>query len=254
MPAVPPVRLAVVVPAHDEEELLPACLASLRVARSRVAVDVLVVVVLDRCTDGTAAAVAAEPDVVAVVVDAGNVGVARAAGARAAVRAGATWLACTDADGTVAPDWLVAHLRHARSGVAAVAGSVVVDHFRGHPPEVGARWHGAYRPGPGHHHEHGANLGVRAGAYRAVGGFAGLAEHEDVDLLARLRAAGHAVVAVDDLGVTTSGRVRGRVGAGFAGHLRSLADAPGLDAAGLDAAGLDAAGLDVAGIDAPVPT
>lgn len=231
-----PATLAVVVPAHDEEELLPACLASLRVARARVAVPVLVVVVLDRCTDGSAALVAAAADVAAVVVDAGNVGLARAAGAEAALRAGPVWLASTDADGTVAPDWLLAHLRHARSGVAAVAGSVRVDHFRGHPPEVGRRWRGAYRPGPGHRHEHGANLGVRADVYCTVGGFAGLAEHEDVDLLARVRDAGHAVAAVDDLGVITSGRARGRVGGGFAGHLRSLADAALADAALSDVA------------------
>lgn len=227
-PAVPEC-LGVVVPAHDEEELLPACLASLQAARARVEVPVVVVVVLDRCSDGSAAVVAATPGVVAVTVDAGTVGVARAAGARAALQAGATWLACTDADGTVAPDWLAAHLRHSRTAVAAVAGSVRVDHFRDHPPEVGRRWHGTYRPGPGHRHEHGANLGVRAEVYRTVGGFAGLAEHEDADLLARLRAAGHVVAAVDDLGVTTSGRARGRVGAGFAGHLRSLADAATVD-------------------------
>lgn len=225
MPAAPPTRLGVVVPAHDEERLLPACLASLRVAARAVDVPVVLVVVLDRCSDGSAALVAAA-GVRAVVVDAGNVGLARAAGADAALRAGATWLACTDADSTVAPDWLAAHLAHARSGVAAVAGSVRVDHFGEHPAEVGPRWAGAYRPGPGHTHEHGANLGVHAEVYRAVGGFRGLAEHEDVDLLARVRAAGHAVLGVDDLGVTTSGRSRGRVGAGFAGHLRGLADLP----------------------------
>ena len=52
----------VVVPAHDEEALLPACLAALRRAAGALHVPVHLLVVADACTDGTAAvARAGEP-------------------------------------------------------------------------------------------------------------------------------------------------------------------------------------------------
>nr|WP_241769915.1 glycosyltransferase [Cellulosimicrobium sp. MM] len=75
-------RVVVVVPARDEEELLPGCLAALgrataAVARDRPGVRVAVVVVLDGCTDGSAR-VARAAGVRVVEVAHGNVG--RAAG------------------------------------------------------------------------------------------------------------------------------------------------------------------------------
>ena len=74
----------VVVPAHDEEQLLGACLASVATATARLVADrpgvvVRTTVVLDRCTDQTGA-VAAAYGVDTVAVDAASVGVARAAG------------------------------------------------------------------------------------------------------------------------------------------------------------------------------
>jgi hypothetical protein len=64
----------VVVPAHDEEELLGACLVSVATAAARLLAEVpgiavRTTVVLDRCTDGTAA-IAATYDVDTVVVGA----------------------------------------------------------------------------------------------------------------------------------------------------------------------------------------
>ena len=76
--------VAVVVPARDEEELLPGCLDAITAAAQRIEVPVSVVVTLDRCRDGTADVVAARPDVTAVECDAGVVGMARAAGVGAA--------------------------------------------------------------------------------------------------------------------------------------------------------------------------
>lgn len=228
MSPAPAVELVVVVPAHDEEELLPGCLAALAVAGDRVraelGVPVEVVVVLDGCTDGSAAVVG--PGVAVRHVAHRNVGAARAHGFATAARAGApgAWLVCTDADTLVGPGWLVAHARHAASGVAAVAGTVAVDTFAEHPAGTEARWRAEYVTRAGHPHVHGAALGVRGDVYRAVGGFAALVTGEDVDLLARVGAAGHVVHHVADLGVLTSGRRRGRVDAGFAGHLRDLAD------------------------------
>lgn len=54
--ATPPIRLAVVIPAHNEELGLPICLPSLRLAG---AIDGEVVVIADNCTDTTAQVAAA---------------------------------------------------------------------------------------------------------------------------------------------------------------------------------------------------
>ena len=61
-----PVEAAgVVVPAHDEETLLPACLAALRGAASALRLPVHVVLVADACTDQTAAVTRAFPELTA---------------------------------------------------------------------------------------------------------------------------------------------------------------------------------------------
>jgi hypothetical protein len=57
---VTPVKVAdVVVPARDEEELLPACLVASRDAAESVRIPVHLLVVPDACTDKTAAVTAA---------------------------------------------------------------------------------------------------------------------------------------------------------------------------------------------------
>ena len=71
-----------VVPAHNERERLPACLASVAAAADQVAVPVTVVVVLDACTDRSEDAIARP--VRALSVSGRNVGAARAAGFAAA--------------------------------------------------------------------------------------------------------------------------------------------------------------------------
>ena len=67
----------VVVPAHNEEELLPACLAALREAAGVAGVPVRLLVVADACTDATAA-VAAAGGAEVIRIRARNVGAARA--------------------------------------------------------------------------------------------------------------------------------------------------------------------------------
>lgn len=114
--------IGVVVPAHQEEALLGACLASVAVAAARVDVGVLVVVALDACTDASAE-IARAAGAETVAVQARCVGVARAAGAARVLAAGARWVASTDADSIVAPDWLEVQLGHA-SGAGARADAV----------------------------------------------------------------------------------------------------------------------------------
>ncbi|MGV9978488.1 glycosyltransferase, partial [Micromonospora wenchangensis] len=71
--------MAVVVPAHDEQALLPGCLASVLDSLRHLPVRSEVIVVADDCRDATAA-VAERLGVVVLTVRARNVGRARAAG------------------------------------------------------------------------------------------------------------------------------------------------------------------------------
>lgn len=216
-------RVVVVVPAHDEEALLPACVDALRVAASRVALPVQLVVVLDACTDGSAAVL--DVDVLAVEVQRRNVGAARAAGFAAAELGERTWCATTDADSTVSATWLVDQLAHAARGFDVVAGTVRVADWDGHPVALRQRYEAGYTDADGHRHVHGANLGIAARTYARIGGFARLAAHEDVDLVERAVRGGGTVAWAADVVVHTSARTTGRAPEGFAQHLADLAEA-----------------------------
>lgn len=219
----------VVVPAHDEETLLPACLAALRRAVRAVPVPVHVLVVADACTDRTAAAARAGGARV-IRIRARNVGAARAAGMTELLRltAGrdpaATWLATTDADTVVPPGWLRRQLEYADAGWDMVLGTVAVADWDEHPPHVPALFDARYAFGPGPHpHVHGANLGIRASAYRAAGGFRPLRTAEDHALRAAATEAGGLVLQAGDIAVETSARRQARAPGGFGHLLRTLA-------------------------------
>lgn len=211
------------VPAHDEEELIGDCLAALDLAARRVAQPTTIVVVLDACGDATAAVVGLGAQV--VTVHHRNVGAARAAGFAAvgAGRGAETWFATTDADSTVEPDWLIHQLRWAQTGAHMVVGTVAVADWDPYPDATRVRYLSGYHAVEEHAHVHGANLGVRADAYWAVGGFAPLSSGEDVDLVRRVAARDGRVVRTAGVPVRTSARAQGRAPAGFAAHLRALA-------------------------------
>jgi glycosyltransferase involved in cell wall biosynthesis len=222
--------VGVVVPAHDEEELLPACLAALRAAAGPLAgLPVHLVVVADACTDQTARLARAGGAQV-VEVDARRVGAARAAGVRDVLhrtRGGdpaRLWLASTDADTLVPPDWLARQLRYARQGWEAVVGTVTVSDWSGHPghvPELFAARY-AHAGGP-HPHVHGANLGLTAAAYLAVGGFPARRTGEDHALVRALAASGRRILRTAELTVVTSARRHARAPQGFSHRLTTLA-------------------------------
>ncbi|GAA1995303.1 glycosyltransferase [Nakamurella flavida] len=226
--------VAVVVPARDEQDRLPGCLLALSAAARAVqalpvAPRVRVLVVQDRCTDGTGRVVASWPEVETVLTSVGRVGGARAAGiarilqteAAAGVPAERVWIACTDADSLVPATWLHTHLRHARAGDDLLLGMV-----RLHGDDLSAaamRDFAARHPArDGHPHVHGANLGVRGDAYRAAGGFPDVAEHEDVLLSRAVRDGGGRVAAVAASPVLTSARLHGRLAGGMSGYLREM--------------------------------
>ncbi len=221
--------VGVVVPAHNEETLLPACLAALRLAARVLGVPVVVLVVADTCTDRTAAAARACGARV-IAIGARNVGAARAAGMAellrltAGVDPSAVWLATTDADTVVPPGWLERQLGYAGEGWDVVLGTVTVADWDGHPPHVPAAFDALYEFGDGpHQHVHGANLGIRASAYLAAGGFRSLRTAEDHALLAAATDAGCSVLRASDITVETSARRRARAPLGFSHLLRTLA-------------------------------
>jgi len=232
--------LGVVVPARNEAALLPACLAALRTAIAhpgRAGAPVRLVVVADGCTDGTAGVARAGGAVVLTggEVGSGNVGAARDAGVREllaeADRSGVPperlWVATTDADSTVPPDWLLLHETAAASGVDAVVGTVAVGDWTGSPPHVAAAFDAAYTAWQGagavHPHVHGAHLGVRGSAYLACGGFAAVPVSEDVALVRALERCGATILRTPASPVRTSARRLPRARGGFGDDIDRLA-------------------------------
>lgn len=223
-------HVVVVVPARDEEQLVGRCLGSLQSARQaaravRPDLTVDLVLVLDRCTDGTRSVALGHLDVRLVDLDEGRAGAARAAGVRDALARSTadparTWVAGTDADSVVPEGWILEHLRLADAGADVVVGTVRPDPTDLSPAQLAA-WRTTRVPGRPNGHVHGANLGVRADAYVRAGGFPDRPEHEDVDLVEALTAVGARIVATEDCDVLTSGRLVGRTPGGYAGYLRS---------------------------------
>lgn len=221
-------HVAVLIPACDEEARIDECLRAVIAARARCPTDVSITVVADKCTDDTALIARGFPGVDVLEIDAGNVGIARRAAADHAlgglgIPAASVLLANTDADSIVPKGWLVSQIRHLDGGYDVVIGTVRPDP-REYPAERQAEWERTHIKGQPNGHVHGANLGVRASAYLDVGGYRPLPEHEDVDLVGRLK--GFRQVASDEAEVITSARLDGRAPGGYAGYLRRQLEDP----------------------------
>ncbi|MDH5824083.1 glycosyltransferase [Luteimonas sp. RD2P54] len=213
--------IGAIVPVHDEEAHLDACLAAVRRAAAHPALGgepVRIVVALDRCSDGSAA-IAARHGAHAVVPERGNVGRARGAAAAAAIALGARWIASTDADSVVPPDWL-----HRQLGFAcdAFCGVVEVRDWGGYADGVADAFGRAQLRCDDHPHVHGANLGVRADLYLRCGGFPPLPAHEDVALVDALARQGARIARRATPAVATSARRLARAAGGFAAYLGAL--------------------------------
>jgi glycosyltransferase involved in cell wall biosynthesis len=221
--------VGVVVPAHDEEALLPSCLRALATAATRVRpLPVHVVVVADSCADGTAAR-AQEAGARVLEVDARNVGTARDTGMRAVLGAAChldpadVWLATTDADSQVPPGWLAQQISQADRGWDVVVGTVTVTDWSEHPPEAGPLFLAQYTTsGPVHPHVHGANLGFSGRAYLAAGGFGAIRTAEDHALVRALEHSGSTILRTTEVSVVTSARRRARAPAGFSALVTGL--------------------------------
>lgn len=232
--------MIVVMPAHDEAGTIEAALTAVRASALHAGIWLRLIVVADACTDETAR-LARSAGAEVVVIEANNVGAARAAGfdhalsrpadsrdspttTDASTPAGEPWLATTDADSQVPLDWFSRQAEHRDRGADVVLGTVILAPVLGTDP-VGRAWAADYAQqitGSRHSHIHGANLAFTAQAYRAVNGFSSLADDEDVDLVTRLRRSDAVLVTATDMPVMTSRRTTGRAPRGFAQTLGAL--------------------------------
>jgi GT2 family glycosyltransferase len=243
--------VAVIVPAANEEHRIARCLTSIEVAVRHLSqrdpgTRARVIVTLDGCHDATAEICATFPGVSTVTTPGRNVGAARRAGTLAALsgRAGPAcelWLASTDADSAVPAGWLTAMVAAAGRGADLVLGTVLPGPGPGLSPAARAQWLARHHLRDGHPYVHGANLGIRADAYLALGGWPPLATGEDTDLARRAAAAGWLRISrTAAIPVVTSVRRTGRAPRGFSSYLRALS-APGGGSAGAGEADLDGA-------------
>jgi glycosyltransferase involved in cell wall biosynthesis len=225
-----PWHIAVLIPARNEEQLLPRCLESIvaAVAELPACVTADVVIAVDSSSDRTLeiARRMVRGRGVVISTQSGIVGRSRARAARTALGRyrgplSRCWLANTDADSSVPANWISDQLNLASENVEAIAGTVDVDSFEEHSSVVAERFRSSYlmRPDGSHPHVHGANLGVRADAYLLAGGWKSISTAEDHDLWNRLEKTGANRLSTSRLRVLTSGRRIGRAPHGFADAL-----------------------------------
>ena len=226
--------IGVVVPAHNEEQTIGPCLSALADALRGIRLPTRVCVVADRCTDATVPLVRAVlPEAMIHVVDDNlPLGSLRDLGMRAVLgdhHPADVWLLGTDADTRVCPDWVRNQLAHAEAGADAVTGLVDLLDAAHLTASLRTRYAEIVSAGllpESHNHVHGANFGVRASAFLAVGGYRPLHTGEDRDLWFRLLDAGYCLRQPLDLHVRTSSRLVGRARGGLADMLATLAANP----------------------------
>lgn len=213
--------VGVVLPVHDEENLLPGSLRSLEAAVKALppSISCRVVVVLDHCGDASSAIAhtwARSWGALVLPEQCGSVGMARQMGGRALlslwpeVDPERIWLATTDADSRVPPEWLAVQLEAYLSGADMWAGRVRV----AEESATALRWMQRYSAE--RHPVHGASLGFSATLYSQLGGFGRMRTGEDRDLHHRAVTAGFRIAYDLQAVVTTSSRRKGRAPSGFA--------------------------------------
>ena len=232
----PCLRACVVVPAHDEEDRIVACIDALAAQEGVPAAHVEVILVLDRCTDATAdralTAARRHPGLRLRVLAAEvpGAGAARRRGMdEAAARLEAVGrpdglIASTDADSRPRRDWLRRQLDLVAAGARAVGGLIEVDAedelLRRRALRLEARAEAAGAGADGHPFFSGASMGLTAAAYRTAGGLQPLAALEDRALERSLEERGVPIVRSREVRVVTSGRTDGRARHGLAADLR----------------------------------
>lgn len=249
----------VAVPVRNEAGRLPALLAALsRQTWCERGGRLPVVLVLNNCTDRSAAVVEAQRSLhpqldltlmdVTLTGDAAHVGTARRMAMDRALEgrdSAAVALLTTDADAQPETGWIDANLAALDAGADLVGGRIIGD-----PLEEARLGSGFQRrverhlryaelcdrlaalmdplphdPLPRHSDHTGASLAVRGEVYRAVGGLPPLPFREDVAFVRRARAAGFLLRHCPDVRVGVSARLDGRAPGGMADCLRLWTEA-----------------------------
>jgi len=197
-------KVSVVVPAFNEEHLLPACLAALKRQDYDGAIEIIVV---DNASSDRTGLLAAREGV--TVLQEPHRGYSKAL-ARGFAAATGEIIASTDADTVVPPDWITRLVRAYDDGVVAVGGEIEF---------CRANWKARLltqgllplinrvdRRNPRGPHLWGANFSVRRSVFVAAGGWDSRFNlQSDTELSARLRRFGR-VILLPDLAVRTSSR------------------------------------------------
>lgn len=227
--------IGVVLPVHNEELRIASALSAIRVAFHHPSVidyDRYLVIVLDSCDDGTAQIVKRWKrrhfaDRCSVIESgSANVGVARQMGCASVLSEWESldrdriWIATTDADSEVPPDWLAVQLARHDAGYDLWAGRVTVRDWSPRSARTASEWSLRYADEVAP--IHGANLGFNAGAYLEAGGFQPLPTGEDRALHGAIATRSHYVCHDRLAPVVTSARRHGRAPRGFAYRLDSI--------------------------------
>jgi glucosyl-3-phosphoglycerate synthase len=246
-PAHPNLHAVVVIPARDEAPRIAACLHALASQHDMPAGSYEVIAILDGCRDNTLGVIrqtARLHEQLAIhtvtLPHPQGVGRARRLGMDIACRRLVSLerpdglIASSDADTTVAPDWLSAQLALSRSGVAAIGGLIELDPTERDaldPHALAVRAHNAatrlalaveQTAGAAlveHPHFSGASLALTAAAYERCGGLPVRAALEDEALAHALASQGIAIHRPRQVRVRTSARTHGRAPRGLAQDL-----------------------------------
>lgn len=240
-------KIAVAIPALDEEKRIGSCLEALMDQRVKAdSRDFRIIVLANNCVDETAAVIRArfrrspiEVREVSLLRPYNHAGWARRLSLEAAAgmldRPGDVLLS-TDADTVVAPDWITSNVAHLGSGYDAVAGFAMplMEEWRRLPATHRARFnrlrkyhtllaflrrerHGlSADPWPRHEYEGGASIAMTLALYRRLGELPTPPIGEDRALFKAIENAGGRIRHPLDVRVFTSCRYHGRASGGMA--------------------------------------
>jgi glucosyl-3-phosphoglycerate synthase len=242
----PRLQAIAILPARDEAPRIARCLQALQAQHDMPADSYEVIVILDGCRDHTLQVIqqtahGQHPPVHTVtLLRPQGVGRARRLGMDIAcarllqVGRHDGLIASTDADSTVAADWLAAQLALARAGAEAIGGLIELDPTERQvldPQTIVVREHGtadrltnaieqtAGKATVEHPHFSGASLALTAAAYQRCGGLPVRAALEDEALAQALIRQGIAIHRSRRVRVRTSARTDGRAPRGLAQDL-----------------------------------
>lgn len=253
-PPSPDLRICVVVPARNEEELIGSCLRALAEQEAVSPEEYEVLLVLDRCTDGTGTrardVATSYPSLRLHFLEgpgkgaghARRIGMENACERLHAVGRPHALISSTDADTVVASDWISGQLAAAGRGARAIGGRIELT-ADGSVPEALLAWHvnrGSFRhqrllsdPESSGRTEHwqfsGASMALTAAVYREVGGLESREALEDEQLERVLCRHEVPIERLLSVRVTTSARLVGRATQGLARDLSAAAKTLNVD-------------------------